>query len=57
MRAAVVTAAGGLTGVPPANPKIVGISVPCPVSRVAAVYRRPEPWYGYNGDGRLRVGW
>jgi hypothetical protein len=62
---AVATAADGLTGVPQANPKIVGMSVPTVLSpelkqSVAAQGSiRLEngtdafPLYGYNGDGPM----
>src|SRR5262245_24308879 len=65
MRAAVVTAAGSLTGVPQANLKIVGISVPTVLApelrqfSVAQGSTRLEngtddfPLYGYNGDGPM----
>jgi hypothetical protein len=62
---AVAAAAGGLTGVPQANPKIVGVSVPTVLSPELRQFivtqgstplenGAPDfPFYGYNGDGPM----
>jgi hypothetical protein len=62
---AIATAAGGLTSVPQANPKIVGVSIPTVLSPelrqlIVAQGSTPLengapdfPFYGYNGDGPM----